>query len=83
MTQDDVGWRLMLANWVEQRPHADKELLRSLCEIYVEEVVQFLKQLTKSPTQARPNETGPFYSTLIPYQSEENMVSTFTAILEV
>lgn len=83
MSQDDVGWRLMLAGWVEQRQSPDKTLLRTLCEIYVEEIVQYLKDLTKLPTQAKPNETGPFYSRVVPYQSEENMIHTLIALLEV
>jgi hypothetical protein len=83
MSNADVGWRLMLANWVEQRPHPDKDQLRILCEIYIEEIVQFVQELTRRPTQAKPHDIGPFYTRVILHQSTENMVPTFTSMLEV
>lgn len=83
MSHLDVGWRLMLAGWIEHRPHADKDQLSTLCEVYVEEVLRFVQELTKRPTQAKAHETGPFYARVMPFQSEENMVLTFTCLLEV
>ena len=83
MSCGDVGWRLMLASWLEQRQYPDKDQVRTLCELYVEEVVQFVQELTKRATQAKPHETGPFYKRVMPMQSVENMVQTFTYLLQV
>ena len=80
MTRDDVGWRLILANWLKRRPENDRDFLQTLCDKYIDAVLCHLKE-SMSTTSTSAKSTPRYQTSLM--QSEENMLSTFTALLEV
>ena len=80
MSPDDVGWRMMLAAWLERRPEGEYDLLCSLCDQYVETIVRHLDEMTKPPVLAT---TQPCYVRVTPHQTNENIVSTLMTLIEV
>ena len=80
MSPDDVGWRMMLAAWLERRPEGEYDLLCSLCDQYVETIVRHLDEMTKPPVLAT---TQPCYVRVTPHQTNENMVATLMTLIEV
>ncbi|XP_076457719.1 uncharacterized protein LOC143291635 isoform X3 [Babylonia areolata] len=47
MSEGDVGWKLMLVQWLEHRNEADKDLLTSLCDTYVQRIVDYVTECTR------------------------------------
>ena len=82
MTLHDVGWRMQLAMWLERRQEHDIELLKHLCEQYVEELVEYVSEATQ-PSMAGPQSNVNTHYTRVVWQSSEACINTFTALLEV
>jgi len=43
MGGQDVGWRMILASWVESHAEGYRELIRMLCDTYVETAMSHLR----------------------------------------
>ena len=43
MSEDDVGWRLIIQNWLARQSDVNREVLTDLCKRYVQESIDFLK----------------------------------------
>ena len=82
MSRDDVGWRLILAQWVEHRPETDRDLVRDLCDRYMETAMSFMHDCTTPKLTGKPNISGHHFKRMVP-QNEENIISTFCALFEV
>lgn len=80
MAPDDVGWRMMLAAWLERRPESEYDLLCSLCDQYVETIIQHVNEMTKPPVLAT---TQLRYVRVTPQQTNENMIATLMTLVEV
>ncbi|KAJ8316357.1 hypothetical protein KUTeg_006371 [Tegillarca granosa] len=81
MTMADVGWKLMLVQWLEKRTDADKELLTGFCDVYIEKTIDYLTQCT-TPHMFTGKKAGiPQYKRVVPH-TVENMVSTFCTLVE-
>ena len=85
----DVGWRMELASWLDQRTAADGALLRALCDAHMEAVVGYVHDGTQPPVlrgggggRAGARAGGALLHRGIRH-SEENMVATFTTLMEV
>lgn len=83
MTSQDVGWKMMLVQWLEKCDEADKELMTGFCDIYIEKTIDYLSKCCQ-PHMFGNNDTKgcPRYKRVINH-SVENMVSTFTTLLDV
>ena len=74
---------MMLAQWLESRPRSDQDLLKTLCDRYMETVMKHVGECTRQPSAlAQQPPTGPRYKPVV-WRSEEDMISTFTTLLEV
>lgn len=82
MTSRDVGWQMQLAMWVEQCREGDREVLRRLCEQYVETMVEYLEETTRAEMIGPAPATKSHYKRVI-WQSNEAYIHTFTAIFDV
>ena len=82
MSETDVGWRMMLKMWVDRRTESERELVRTFCDQYLEEVVTHLDNATQPPMLGAAKKTGPQYKRVIPHNNE-SMISTFTTLFEV
>ena len=112
MTGQDVGWRMILASWVESHVDDDRDLMRMLCDTYIETAMThlrlvvlsivpqlmllhskgilkivyvdflFYRESTLPAMFDKPGVTAGRYKRLI-WQSEENMISTLTTIVDV
>ena len=90
MSEGDVGWKLMLVQWLEHRSEADKDLLTSFCDTYIQRIVDYVTECTKMEIFGAPKkaaattegETFPRYTRCIQH-SILNMVHTFMVLLEV
>eukprot|EP00105_Crassostrea_gigas_P044993 XP_019929141.1 PREDICTED: dynein beta chain, ciliary isoform X4 [Crassostrea gigas] len=82
MTSQDVGWKMMLVQWLEKCDEADKELMTGFCDIYIEKTIDYLSKCCQ-PHMFGNNDTKgcPRYKRVINH-SVENMVSTFTTLLD-
>ena len=80
MTSDDVGWRMMLAAWLERRPESEYDLLCALCDQYINTVIQHVDEMTKPPVLATAQLR---YLRVTPQQTNENMVATLMTLVEV
>ncbi|ESO89556.1 hypothetical protein LOTGIDRAFT_75597, partial [Lottia gigantea] len=49
MTEGDVGWKIMLVQWLEHRPETDQDLLTSFCNSYMEKLVDYVSKCTQPP----------------------------------
>ncbi|GFS27875.1 dynein beta chain, flagellar outer arm [Elysia marginata] len=47
MSSSDVGWKLMLVQWLEHRNEPDKDLLTEFCNIYLETIVDYVTRCTQ------------------------------------
>ncbi|GFO25145.1 dynein beta chain, ciliary-like, partial [Plakobranchus ocellatus] len=47
MSSSDVGWKLMLVQWLEHRNEPDKDLLTEFCNIYLETIVNYVTSCTQ------------------------------------
>ena len=83
MTSQDVGWKMMLVQWLEKCDEADKELMTGFCDIYIEKTIEYLSKCCQ-PHMFGNNDTKgcPRYTRVINH-SVENMVGTFTTLLDV
>ena len=88
MSDGDVGWKLMLVQWLEHRNEADKDLLTSFCDTYIQRIVEYITECTKpeifgaKQKTAVEGEAFPRYTRCIQH-SILNMVHTFMVLLEV
>lgn len=86
MSEGDVGWKLMLVQWLEHRNEADRDLLTSFCDTYIQRIVEYLEECTQRDMfGARKTQGGPAmpkYSRCLQH-SVVNMVHTFMMLLEV
>nr|XP_022320176.1 dynein beta chain, flagellar outer arm-like isoform X6 [Crassostrea virginica] len=82
MTSQDVGWKMMLVQWLEKCDEADKELMTGFCDIYIEKTIEYLSKCCQ-PHMFGNNDTKgcPRYTRVINH-SVENMVGTFTTLLD-
>ncbi|XP_069115919.1 uncharacterized protein [Argopecten irradians] len=81
MSNLDVGWKLLLVQWLERRPEADKELLSGFCDVYIQKTVDYLTECCQPHILGGVKRTGPQYKRVIPH-SIENMINTFCTLLE-
>ena len=88
MSDGDVGWKLMLVQWLEHRNEADKDLLTSFCDTYIQRIVEYITECTKpeifgaKQKTAAEGEAFPRYTRCIQH-SILNMVHMFMVLLEV
>lgn len=84
MSESDVGWKLMLVQWLEHRNEADRDLVTSFCDAYIERIVDYITACTQPAMLAgKPSDSGyPRYTRCINH-SIINMVHTFIVLLEV
>lgn len=83
MNTSDVGWKLMLVQWLEHRSEADRDLLSSLCNSYIEKVLMFVTECTQPPMFGQKKTTGQLTYKRVVQHTPENMVHTFCNLLEV
>ncbi|KAK6172547.1 hypothetical protein SNE40_016179 [Patella caerulea] len=82
MSEADVGWKILLVQWLEHRPDTDKDFITSLCNIYIEKVVDYITQCTQPPMFGCKETSGqPRYKRLLCH-TIENMVHTFCVLFE-
>ncbi|CAH1797693.1 unnamed protein product [Owenia fusiformis] len=85
MQRSDVGWELMLAQWLARKNSSDRDMLQAFVDTYIMATVNYLTQCCRPPMlEPRPAKTGrllPHYKRVIP-QTEENMISTMTALMD-
>ena len=84
MDHGDVGWQLILAQWLDTRPEGEQDILRNLCDLYMEPVFQHLQEQTRSAVlvAALPAVENQQYRTVVA-QTDEGIIKTFTALYEV
>ncbi|XP_023931015.1 dynein beta chain, ciliary-like [Lingula anatina] len=80
MTNQDVGWKLILAQWLEHRPETDRDLIKNFCDNYIPKILEYLGQCTSAPMEGK-NETGMHYTRMI-RQTDDNMITTLTGLFE-
>ena len=81
MTHEDAGWRLMLASWLESPAVAVyRSVLELLCEQYIETIVSYVTDGTR-PSIMRKRKVQALKT--MAEQTPENLIHTFTSILEV
>ena len=74
---------MMLGQWLESHPQSNQDLLKTLCDRYMETVMRHVGERTRQPSAlAQQPPTGPQYKP-VAWRLEENMISTFTMLLEV
>ncbi|KAH9514965.1 hypothetical protein Btru_021540, partial [Bulinus truncatus] len=81
----DVGWKLILIQWLEHRNEPDKDLLSELCNIYIESLVDYVTKCTEPAMMSNKQKSKgktPQFKRVISH-SLVNMVRTFTSLLEV
>ncbi|XP_056010102.1 uncharacterized protein LOC125667097 [Ostrea edulis] len=82
MTSQDVGWKMMLVQWLEKCDEADKELLTGFCDVYIEKTIEYLTKCCQPHMFGNHDTKGcPQYKRVINH-STENMVATFTTLLD-
>ncbi|XP_052258855.1 uncharacterized protein LOC127863384 isoform X2 [Dreissena polymorpha] len=81
MSANDVGWQLMLVQWLERRPDVDKDLLTGFCDVYIYKTINYLNECTKPHMFTSPKSAIPQYKRVI-HHTVENMVQTFTNLLD-
>ena len=42
MNTQDVGWRLVMQNWLSKQPDSSREILKGLCRRYIQTTIDFL-----------------------------------------
>lgn len=42
MSEDDVGWRLIVQNWLAKQTDSNREILTELCNRYIQDSMDFL-----------------------------------------
>ena len=82
MTPQDVGWKLMLVQWLEHRQESDRELLTGFCDVYIEKTIDYLSECCTPHMLGGKKTTCPQYKRVIQHNIE-NMISTFCTLLEV
>lgn len=84
MNENDVGWKLMLVQWLEHRNQADRDLLISLCDTYIERIVDYVTACTQPIifSTKQNSSSYPKYKRHINH-STINMLHTFLVLLEV
>ncbi len=81
MTGEDVGWKMMVATWIERQTEMDNEILRSMCNQYLEVVITYLEDSTRPPLLGIPKSGTRFRHVI--WQSQEAMISTFMTLFDV
>ena len=82
MNMSDVGWQLMLVQWLEHRPETDKDLLTGFCDVYIYKTINYLTECTLPHMFAKKKGKTPHFKRVINH-TIENMVQTFTTLLDV
>ena len=82
MSMADVGWQLMLVQWLEHRPETDKDLLTGFCDVYIYKTINYLTECTLPHMFSKPKSKMPRFKRVINH-TLENMVQTFTTLLDV
>ena len=42
LSEEDVGWHLIIKNWISKQPQADREILTELSRRYIKKSIDFL-----------------------------------------
>lgn len=82
MTPKDVGWKLILVQWLEHRPENDRELLTGFCDVYIEKTIEYLNDCCTPHMLGGTKKKCPQYKRVIQHNIE-NMIGTFCTLLEV
>ena len=82
MTSQDVGWKLILVQWLEKRDEEDRELLTGFCDVYIEKTIDYLTECCQPQMFSNAKKAMPQYRRVIQH-SVENMVTTFTTLFDV
>ncbi|KAK3108743.1 hypothetical protein FSP39_014630 [Pinctada imbricata] len=81
MTSQDVGWKLILVQWLEKRDEEDKELLTGFCDVYIEKTIDYLTECCQPQMFTNTKGGTPQYKRVIQH-SVENMITTFTTLFD-
>ena len=82
MSGDDVGWAMMVATWVERHGEGDRDLLRTLCDQYMQKVTSYVDDSTRPPVLPPGGTTKTRHRRVI-WQSQEAMINTFMNLFDV
>lgn len=83
MILQDVGWKMMLVQWLEKCDEVDKELMIGFCDIYIEKIIDYFLKCCQLYMFGNNDIKGCFrYKRVINYLVE-NMVFTFIILLDV
>nr|KAG5694045.1 hypothetical protein BaRGS_025624 [Batillaria attramentaria] len=83
MSENDVGWKLLVVQWLEHRNEADRDLLTSFCDTYIERIVDYINACTL-PAIFGDKQSGngyPKYTRCL-NPSVVNMLHTFISLFE-
>ncbi|XP_052060514.1 uncharacterized protein LOC127700861 isoform X4 [Mytilus californianus] len=81
MTPKDVGWKLILVQWLEHRPENDRELLTGFCDVYIEKTIEYLNDCCTPHMLGGTKKKCPQYKRVLQHNIE-NMIGTFCTLLE-
>ncbi|XP_006816781.1 dynein beta chain, ciliary-like, partial [Saccoglossus kowalevskii] len=79
MDMSDVGWRLIVARWLDSRPEHEQDVLKELMDVYVEGTLLYLGACTQPAIMGR---TGQPRMKRYINTSDMNMVSTLCTLME-
>ena len=89
LSKDDIGWRLIVQNWISQQPKANKEILTDLSRRYIEKTIDFLsnekvvrQNMNVSKSVVGYNHSHRHLQHAVS-MTEKNMVQNLIAIFEV
>lgn len=84
MDKSDIGWQLVLMNWLKSRPEEEKIILEKLTDRYVKRTLDYLDMCTRPAVMLSQNQqsTIPKMKRMVDV-SDISMVTTFCHILEV
>ncbi|XP_053409232.1 uncharacterized protein LOC123561373 isoform X4 [Mercenaria mercenaria] len=81
MSNTDVGWQLMLVQWLERRPDTDKDLLTGFCDVYIYKTINYMSECTRPHMFTSAKSPYPQFKRAI-IHTVENMIMTFTTLLD-
>lgn len=81
MGHEDAGWRLMLAGWLQSAAtEGYRPVLETLCDLDIETIMAYVTEGTR-PAVTRKRKAQALK--VVVEQTPENLIQTFTSILEV
>ena len=85
MVKEDVSWQCVIDRWISKKPEREADLLRSLCDRYVGQTLEFLSASTPVPPHPGAPPTKTKYKSVehAVCTSEINMVQTLIALVDV